>query len=184
MVEEYFENTIYPCIKKYQTKLQGNGASTEDGGPFIVSLIMEAIHCNDLTRGKVHYNIDIAYEWLITFKEISCHNQNCTLQQNLKIYKYHGSAIIAKYWSIDVSHVDSTLNGFNSWIGRIWCISIQGVLSVLFLLGFLLQMVVVNCLKSSLWKTTSFTQMAKVKQHQSTNVTTHILIIHYDYKLS
>ena len=62
MVEEYFENTIYPCIKKYQTKLQGNGASTEDGGPFIVSLIMEAIHCNDLTRGKVHYNIDIAYE--------------------------------------------------------------------------------------------------------------------------
>ena len=55
MLEEYFENTVYPmCVKKYQTKLQGNGASTEDGGPFIVSLIMEAIHCNDLTRGKVH----------------------------------------------------------------------------------------------------------------------------------
>lgn len=55
MLEEYFENTVYPiCVKKYQTKLQGNGASTEDGGPFIVSLIMEAINCNDLTRGKVH----------------------------------------------------------------------------------------------------------------------------------
>ena len=54
ILEEYLENTIYPmCIKKYQTKLQGNGASTEDGGPFIVSLIMEAIHCNDLARSKI-----------------------------------------------------------------------------------------------------------------------------------
>ena len=54
ILEEYLENTIYPmCINKYQTKLPGNGASTGDGGPFIVSLIMEAIHCNDLARRKV-----------------------------------------------------------------------------------------------------------------------------------
>ena len=54
ILEEYLENTIYPmCINKYQTKLQGNGARTEDGGPYIVSLKMEAIHCNDLARGKV-----------------------------------------------------------------------------------------------------------------------------------
>ena len=52
MLEEYFEDTVYPMsIKKYQTKTYGNGASTEDGGPFIISL-MNGIHCKALTRGK------------------------------------------------------------------------------------------------------------------------------------
>lgn len=60
MLEEYFEDTVYPMsIKKYQTKTNGNGASTEDGGPFIISLIMNGIHCKALTRGKVCYTVPL-----------------------------------------------------------------------------------------------------------------------------
>lgn len=54
MLEDYFTDTIYPlCIKKYQTKLHGNGVCAEDGGPLITSLVMSGIRCNTLTRGKV-----------------------------------------------------------------------------------------------------------------------------------
>ncbi|KAJ7337873.1 hypothetical protein OS493_008031 [Desmophyllum pertusum] len=53
MLEQYFHDTMYPlCIKRYQTK-HGNAATPEDGGPFIISLIMNGLHCEALTRGKL-----------------------------------------------------------------------------------------------------------------------------------
>ena len=60
MLDEYLEDTIYPlCIKKYQTKLHGDGVCTEDGGPFITSLVMRGICCNELTRGKVCWTMPL-----------------------------------------------------------------------------------------------------------------------------
>lgn len=55
MLEQYFEETVYPtCIKAYQIKTNQNGpAGMEDEGPLIASLIMDAINCESLTRGKV-----------------------------------------------------------------------------------------------------------------------------------
>ncbi|KAL9978101.1 hypothetical protein ACROYT_G015582 [Oculina patagonica] len=55
MLEEYFEDIMYPtCIKRFQMKTGQNGpAGCEDEGPLIASLIMDAIDCESLTRGKL-----------------------------------------------------------------------------------------------------------------------------------
>ncbi|CAH3172179.1 unnamed protein product, partial [Porites evermanni] len=99
ILEEYLEITIYPmCINKYQTKLQGNGARTEDGGPYIVSLIVEPIHCNDLPRGKLLTCINPC----ITFKmktpdqgEIKCNGIAMALGPFLAMLFNHGLDTLA-----------------------------------------------------------------------------------------
>lgn len=55
MLEQYFKETVYPtCIKAFQIKTVQNGPSgMEDEGPLIASLIMDAINCESLTRGKL-----------------------------------------------------------------------------------------------------------------------------------
>lgn len=55
MLEQYFKETVYPtCIKAFQIKTVQNGPSgMDDEGPLIASLIMDAINCESLTRGKL-----------------------------------------------------------------------------------------------------------------------------------
>jgi len=55
MLEEYFEDIMYPtCIKPFQMKTVQHGpAGCEDERTLIASLIMDAINCESLTRGKV-----------------------------------------------------------------------------------------------------------------------------------
>lgn len=51
-LEDYFVETIYPlAVERFQIKRAR--PNPENGEPFIISLLMKAIHCETLTIGKV-----------------------------------------------------------------------------------------------------------------------------------
>ncbi len=52
MLEDFFNESIYPlAVERFQMKRAR--PNPENGEPFIISLLMKAIHCDALTKGKV-----------------------------------------------------------------------------------------------------------------------------------